>query len=127
MFPYTPTSDSIRLSLLFQVIHARFGTGTHVVFCCFALLLNLVIIVCLVAASTALLQSLVKDASAEFCVVVMATLFGSYSFVGGLGSTFYVSYFNAAVIFAMLATFIVQVRCHLCYDPSCLPYDGYTL
>ncbi|XP_025086239.1 urea-proton symporter DUR3-like [Pomacea canaliculata] len=70
-----------------QVIHARFGTGTHVVFCCFALLLNLVIIVCLVAASTALLQSLVKDASAEFCVVVMATLFGSYSFVGGLGST----------------------------------------
>lgn len=92
-----------------QVIHARFGPAAHVVFCSFALLLNLVVIYCLLAASAALLQSLIKDASDEFCVVIMATLFGSYSFVGGLGSTFYVSYFNAALIYGLLAGFIFQV------------------
>ena len=92
-----------------QLIYARFGKVAHVVFCCFALLLNLVVMFCLIAASVALLQSLIQDASVEFCVVIMATLFGSYSFVGGLGSTFYVSYFNAAVIFVLLATFIIQV------------------
>nr|KAG5711633.1 hypothetical protein BaRGS_016815 [Batillaria attramentaria] len=91
-----------------QVIYARFGLVTHVVFCCFALLLNLVVFITLMAASTALLQSLIKNASEEFCVLIMATLFGSYSFVGGLGSTFYVSYFNAAIIFCLLATFIFQ-------------------
>ena len=92
-----------------QLIHARFGKLAHVVFCSFALLLNLVVMFCLIAASVALLQSLIRDASDEFCVVIMATLFGSYSFVGGLGSTFYVSYFNAATIFVLLATFIIQV------------------
>ncbi|XP_076467664.1 uncharacterized protein LOC143298665 [Babylonia areolata] len=92
-----------------QVIYGRFGKPAHIVACCFALLLNLVVVICLVSASVVLLQSLIQDASEEFCVLIMATLFGSYSFVGGLGSTFYVSYFNAAMIYVVLAVFIVQV------------------
>ncbi|XP_070197555.1 uncharacterized protein [Littorina saxatilis] len=105
-----------------QVIHARFGNLAHVVFCSFALLLNLVVINCLITASVALLQSLIRDASDEYCVMIMATLFGSYSFVGGLGSTFYVSYFNAAVIFCLLATFIGQVF----YSPDGSIEGGFT-
>lgn len=79
------------------------------VFCCFALLLNLVIVAALVAAAVAMMQSLIEDASDEFCVLILATLFGSYSFLGGLGTTFYVSYFNTAIIFCILTAFIVQV------------------
>lgn len=54
-------------------------------------------------------QSLIKDSSPEFCVLIMATLFGSYSFVGGLGSTFYVSYFNALLVFVLIAVLIVKL------------------
>jgi Na+/proline symporter len=96
-----------------QIIHARFGDLAHVVFCFFALLMNLMVTFCLLTASIALLQALVKDASGEYCVIIMATLFGSYSFVGGLGSTFYVSYFNTVIIFA----------CVLCFTFSIF-YDG---
>ncbi|KAH9519868.1 urea active transporter [Bulinus truncatus] len=58
-----------------QVIHARFGFVAHIVFCFFALLMNLMVTICLLTASTALLQALVKDASGEYCVLIMATLF----------------------------------------------------
>ncbi|CAG5125292.1 unnamed protein product [Candidula unifasciata] len=92
-----------------QVIHARFGNVAHIVFCFFALLMNLMITICLLTASTALLQALVKDASGEYCVIIMATLFGSYSFIGGLGSTFYVSYFNTVIIFICLVCFTVSI------------------
>ncbi|KAK0050544.1 urea-proton symporter DUR3-like isoform X1, partial [Biomphalaria pfeifferi] len=92
-----------------QVIHARFGFVAHVVFCFFALLMNFMVTICLLTASTALLQALVKDASGEYCVIIMATLFGSYSFVGGLGSTFYVSYFNTVIIFICLLSFTVSI------------------
>ncbi|XP_059152783.1 uncharacterized protein LOC131938670 [Physella acuta] len=92
-----------------QVIHARFGNLAHIVFCFFALLMNLMVTICLLTASTALLQALVKDASGEYCVLIMATLFGSYSFIGGLGSTFYVSYFNTVIIFVCLLCFTVSI------------------
>nr|KAG5702158.1 hypothetical protein BaRGS_010424 [Batillaria attramentaria] len=92
-----------------QVVRARFGKGTHIVFCCFALLTNITILTVIIISCTDLLQAVVKDASDEFCVLVMATLFGSYSYVGGLGSTFYVSYFNAFMVFVILATFVVRV------------------
>ncbi|GFN81677.1 urea-proton symporter dur3-like [Plakobranchus ocellatus] len=92
-----------------QVIYARFGASPHMVFSFFALLMNVMVFICLLTSSTALLQALVKDANGEYCMMIMATLFGSYSFVGGLGSTFYVSYFNAAVIFACLISFTVSI------------------
>ena len=34
---------------------------------------------------------------------------GSYSFVGGLGSTFYVSYANALITFVILSFYIVEL------------------
>ena len=73
-------------------MHARFGKAAHLVFCFLALLVNLLAIATLLVAGVAIIQSLTKDASDEFCVLIIATLFGSYSLVGGLGTTFYVEY-----------------------------------
>ncbi|KAK3575937.1 hypothetical protein CHS0354_001140 [Potamilus streckersoni] len=92
-----------------QVIHARFGRSSHVVFCCFALLTNLVITIGILLAGKATIQSLTKNASDEFTLIVMAILFGSYSLIGGLGTTFYVSYFNACLVFILLIVFVVKI------------------
>jgi hypothetical protein len=40
--------------------------------------------------------------------LMMATLFGSYSLIGGLGSTFYVSYFNVVITFIILAVMVAR-------------------
>ena len=93
----------------FQVIHARFGRKAHIVFCCFALLTNLVITIGILLAGRATIQSLTKDASDEFTLLTMAVLFGSYSLIGGLGTTFYVSYFNACLVFVLLIVFVVKI------------------
>ena len=45
----------------FQVIKARFGRRTHLVFCCFAFFTNLIVMMSLTIAGTAVLNSLVKD------------------------------------------------------------------
>lgn len=90
-------------------MHARFGKAAHLVFCFLALLVNLLAIATLLVAGVAIIQSLTKDASDEFCVLIIATLFGSYSLVGGLGTTFYVSYFNAVLIFSTLVVLIVKI------------------
>lgn len=92
-----------------QVMQARFGKVTHTVFCFYALLINVVILTAICVVGVALIQSLVTDASPEFCLLIIATSCGSYSFIGGLGSTFYVSYFNAVMVFALLAVIIVNV------------------
>ena len=88
---------------------ARFGKPAHLVFCCLALLVNLMATATLLVAGTAIIQALTEDASDEYCVMIIATLFGSYSLVGGLGTTFYVSYFNAVLIFATLVVLIVKI------------------
>lgn len=93
----------------FQIMKARFGKQTHIVFCFFALLTNLVITIGIILAGQATIQSLTEDASDEFVIFVMAMLFGSYSFVGGLGTTFYVSYFNACLVFILLIIFVVRI------------------
>ena len=54
-------------------------------------------------------QSLTEDASDEFSVLIMAALFGSYSLIGGLGTTFYVSYFNACLVFILFIVFVVKI------------------
>ncbi|XP_033744067.1 urea-proton symporter DUR3-like [Pecten maximus] len=92
-----------------QIIYARFGKKAHIVFCCFALLTNMVIMTALLLAGKSTIQSLTKDISDEYTLLIMATLFGSYSLIGGIGTTFYVSYFNACLIFISLMVFVVNV------------------
>ena len=41
-------------------------------------------------------------------MLVLAVLFGSYCLIGGLGTTFYISYFNTALTFISVSVFILQ-------------------
>ena len=92
-----------------QVIKARFGMRTHIVFCVFAFFTNLIVMMSLTIAGTAVLNSLVKDLSPELAAMLLATVIGGYTLIGGLGATFYVSYFNTAMIFILILMLVVEV------------------
>ena len=91
-----------------QVIKARFGSKTHLTFCCFAFFTNLVVMMSLTIAGTAVLNSLVKDLSPELATMILTVIIGGYTLIGGLGATFYVSYFNTALIFGLILLLIVE-------------------
>merc|ERR1719233_1912368 len=92
-----------------QVIKARFGSRTHLVFCTFAFLTNLIVLMSLTIAGTAVLNSLVADLSPELAAMLLASVIGGYTLIGGLGATFYVSYFNTALIFVLILMLVVEV------------------
>merc|ERR1712018_811217 len=92
-----------------QVIKARFGARTHLVFCTFAFFTNLIVMMSLTVAGTAVLNSLVADLSPELAAMLLAVVIGGYTFIGGLGATFYVSYFNTALIFFLIILLMVEV------------------
>ncbi|WAQ98212.1 DUR3-like protein [Mya arenaria] len=92
-----------------QIAYARFGRWTHIMFCCVALFTNLVIIANLILAGKASIEVLTKDSSNEFICLLLAVLFGSYCLVGGLGTTFYISYFNTSIIFISTSIFILKI------------------
>jgi len=92
-----------------QVIKARFGKRTHLVFCTFAFFTNLIVMMSLTIAGTAVLNSLVSDLSPEAAAMLLAAVIGGYTLIGGLGATFYVSYFNTALIFVLILMLVVEV------------------
>ena len=55
------------------------------------------------------MTSLVKGLSIELSLALVAIVTGTYTFVGGLGATFYVSYFNAVIIFIVMLVFFSKV------------------
>ncbi|XP_060551994.1 uncharacterized protein LOC132713418 [Ruditapes philippinarum] len=97
-----------------QIMKARYGKPAHVIFVILALLVNLCVISTLLVAGVTTIQSYTVGASDEFCVMIIAVLFGSYSFIGGLGTTFYVSYFNAVLIFGIL----IALNVNILYSPN---------
>lgn len=58
--------DDETLKMKSQVIKARFGKSTHIVYCCFAIFTNLVVMLMLMLAGTAVLTSLVQVLSYIF-------------------------------------------------------------
>jgi len=92
-----------------QVIKARFGKRTHLVFCTFAFFTNLIVMMSLTIAGTAVLNSLVSDLSPEAAAMLLAAVIGGYTLIGGLGATFYVSYFNTTLIFVLILMLVVEV------------------
>ena len=97
-----------------QVAKARFGKGTHLVFCTFAFFTNVMVMMNLTVAGTAVLNSLVSDLSPELAAMLLAVVIGGYTLIGGLGATFYVSYFNTALIFVLILMLVIEVF----YNPS---------
>ena len=55
-------------------------------------------------------SSLVKDLSPELAAMLLASVIGGYTLIGGLGATFYVSYFNTALIFMLIIMLVVEVN-----------------
>jgi Na+/proline symporter len=60
----------------------------------------------MLAGKTAI-KVLSKDSNNEFIFLILAVLFGSYCMIGGLGTTFYISYFNTALTFVAISVFII--------------------
>ena len=56
-----------------------------------------------------MLTALIKGFSNEYSLGLTCAVIGSYTFIGGLGATFYVSYFNTAFIFIIMITFMIRV------------------
>ena len=106
-----------------QVIKARFGSRTHQVFCLFAFFTNLIVMMSLTIAGTTVLNSLVKDLSPELAAMLLASVIGGYTLIGGLGATFYVSYFNTALIFILILMLVVEVFYNP-YDNPENPFGG---
>merc|ERR1711988_477957 len=104
-----------------QVIKARFGARTHLVFCTFAFFTNLIVMMSLTIAGTTVLNSLVKDLSPELAAMLLAAVIGGYTLIGGLGATFYVSYFNTALIFVLILMLVIEVF----YNPSNNPENPF--
>ncbi|KAL3875049.1 hypothetical protein ACJMK2_037988 [Sinanodonta woodiana] len=92
-----------------QVIRARFGSTTHKIFCFYALLTNIIVTANLMLGGATVLSSLSKGVGVEYATILMTALIGTYTFTGGLGATFYVSYFNTAVIFICMLISIIKV------------------
>jgi len=63
----------------------------------------------LTIAGTAVLNSLVADLSPELAAMLLAAVIGGYTLIGGLGATFYVSYFNTALIFVLILMLVIEV------------------
>jgi Na+/proline symporter len=62
---------------------------------------------------SAVLSGLTKDMGIEYAAMLMTAVIGTYTCIGGLGATFYVSFFNTAMIMMMMLVFVIRV-----YDDS---------
>ncbi|KAK0061329.1 urea-proton symporter DUR3, partial [Biomphalaria pfeifferi] len=58
---------------------------------------------------SAVITSLVKYISVEYATTLIAAIIGGYTLIGGLGATFYVCYFNTAIIYILLVTLMFKV------------------
>merc|ERR1712223_2295685 len=85
---------------------------------------NLIVMMSLTIAGTTVLNSLVKDLSPELAARLLATVIGGYTLIGGLGATFYVSYFNAALIFILILMLVVEVFYNPFNNPE-NPFGGH--
>ena len=47
--------------------------------------------------------------SPELAAMLLASVIGGYTLIGGLGATFYVSYFNTALIFILILMLVAEV------------------
>ncbi|XP_053394386.1 uncharacterized protein LOC128555607 [Mercenaria mercenaria] len=92
-----------------QVIRARYGATTHKVFVFYALLTNIIVTANSMLGGSAVLSGLTKDMDVEYATMLMTTVIGTYTLIGGLGATFYVSFFNTAMICIMMLVFVLRV------------------
>ncbi|XP_053394381.1 uncharacterized protein LOC128555605 [Mercenaria mercenaria] len=101
-----------------QVIKARYGANTHKVFVVYALLTNIIVTANSMTGGSAVLSGLTKDMGTEYAAMLMTAVIGTYTCIGGLGATFYVSFFNTAMIMVMMLMFVIRVYDDTGHDGS---------
>lgn len=91
-----------------EIILARWGKPTHIVFTVFALLTNIVVTSMLILGGSATVNALtgINTDLASFLIPLGVIL---YTMAGGLKATFVASYFNTAMIMVALCIFIFEV------------------
>ncbi|XP_062582041.1 uncharacterized protein LOC134243828 [Saccostrea cucullata] len=91
-----------------QVVCARYGKASHILYCCIALATNLITITSMILTGKYILEAVIPGISTELSVLILVFLFGSYCYIGGLGAAFYISYFNTSLMCIALAVFSWQ-------------------
>lgn len=56
-----------------------------------------------------MLSGLTKNMGVEYAAMLMTAVIGTYTCIGGLGATFYVSFFNTAMVMLMMLVFVIRV------------------
>lgn len=64
---------------------------------------------CTCVGGAATLTTLIQGFSVELATLLVAAIITSYTFTGGLGAFFYMSYFNSASILIFIVVFLVKV------------------
>ena len=68
----------------------------------------MIVITSVLLAGRSTIAVLSKDSSNEFIMLILAVLCGSYCMIGGLGTTFYISYFNTALSFLAISYYLLS-------------------
>jgi SSS family transporter len=91
-----------------EIIHARFGEGTHRVFLVFALMTNMIVTAMLLLGGAAVVNGLtgMNISIAAFLIPVGVMI---YTLVGGLKATFVADYLHTIIIFITILTFVSVV------------------
>ena len=64
---------------------------------------------CIILGGTAVMISLIEGLSVELATALVVAVMFTYTYIGCLGATFYVSYFNTSIIFIIMLVFLVKV------------------
>jgi Na+/proline symporter len=92
-----------------EIVKARFGTITHVVMMCFALMTNVIVTSMLLLGGAWTIEDLtgMSKLTAGFLIPILSCWL--YTMYGGLRATFIASYVHTTVIFLMLLIFTFSV------------------
>merc|ERR1719353_291698 len=92
-----------------EIVKARFGTITHVVMMCFALMTNVIVTSMLLLGGAWTIEDLTGMSKLFAAFLIPLVSCWIYTMFGGLRATFLASYIHTTVIFVMLLTFTFAV------------------
>lgn len=88
-----------------EIVKARFGTITHCIMICFALMANMIVTAMLLLGGAATIQDLTGMSKLWAAFLIPLLSCWIYTMHGGLKATFFASYVHTTVIFLMLLVF----------------------
>ena len=91
-----------------EIIHARYGRGSHKIFLVFALMTNMIVTAMLLLGGSAVVNGLTgMDISLAAFLIPIGVMI--YTLVGGLKATFVADYMHTIIIFITILTFVAAV------------------